>query len=142
MHHLAGRAPSRPPLVNGLDCLPPAAPQSGSDHQLPQRFAADVELVFLCQVLAGQRRAKATINFLAEHGDRFGTSIVAQLAIGRAATQSMNHSAVADLGHPHQQSSNLAIGQAQLARSLPLRNQSLECFLEHHQAVSVALGHG
>ena len=53
----------------GLPLL--AAPQTSLDHQLAQRFPADVELVFLAQVLAGQRRSESAVDFPRENPHGF-----------------------------------------------------------------------
>src|SRR5208282_1895512 len=46
LHHFAPRTAPRPPFVDGFDLLPSPAPQSGFQHELPQRLAPDPELVF------------------------------------------------------------------------------------------------
>jgi hypothetical protein len=53
----------------------------------------------------------------------------------------VDHGSVPNLLQLHQQAPNVPLGQLQLGRRLLLRNQLLLCFLQHHQAIPIALGH-
>ena len=62
LHQFSQGAAPRQPLVHRFHLLPAYSPQRRPDHDLPQRFPTDPQLVLFCQVLAGQRRPEACIH--------------------------------------------------------------------------------
>jgi hypothetical protein len=54
----------------------------------------------------------------------------------------VDDTAVSLVLHLAQESTHLALAHLQLAGCLHLRDELLLCFLQHHQTVSVPLGHG
>ncbi len=142
LHQFSSATSPRSPLVHRLDALPASAPQSRGHHELPQRFAADLQAVFALQILARQRRSEASIYVLREDAHRFLTGLLVQTPVGLASPQPVDYGLVAALFQFRQQAPDLALGNAQFHGRLPLRNQFLLCLLEHHQSIAIALVHG
>src|SRR4051794_41574733 len=61
LHELADAVPAIARLVNGLEPLPPVAPEAVSQHPLPDRLDPEMDAVPLSQLLAGKCRTEVGV---------------------------------------------------------------------------------
>src|SRR3954465_14659508 len=87
LHQLSTPLPPRPPYMDLLHPFPSRPPQARLPHPFPHCLLAYPDPVLLLQVLARQRRTKATIGVLLQDTDRLLPLLVSNPPVGPAASQ-------------------------------------------------------